>query len=189
MLGADTAPRTDLLQQSGATGGTGVSGRGAAARGALVKQRGGNDASERAVALGLAWLAEHQLPDGGWSFDHRLGACQGRCGQPGAATEARRAATAMALLPFLGAGQTHRDGSLGSWTSRGRHVADAQLVRDFLPDLGSHRGVLDVDLVQREPASLEPLVVTGHAVLVDERAWRWRRTSIRSRSGASTGRW
>ncbi|MFO0896636.1 MAG: prenyltransferase/squalene oxidase repeat-containing protein [Pirellulales bacterium] len=118
-LGADTAPRTDLLQQSGVIGGTGVSGRGAASRGALVRQRGGSDASERAVALALVWLAEHQMPDGGWSFDHRLGSCQGRCRNPGAAVEARRAATAMALLPFLGAGQTHKEGKYKTTVSRG----------------------------------------------------------------------
>lgn len=118
-LGADSALRTDLLQQSGVVGGTGIAGRGAAARGALVRQRGGSDASERAVALALAWLAEHQMADGGWSFDHRLGTCQGRCGQFGVAVEARRAATAMALLPFLGAGQTHKEGKYKTTVSRG----------------------------------------------------------------------
>ncbi len=76
----------------------------------MVGKYGGSAGSEKAVALALKWLAAHQLPDGGWSFDHTIGACQGRCGNPGSKTEARNGATAMALLPFLGAGQTHLEG-------------------------------------------------------------------------------
>jgi len=80
-------------------------------RDVLVRRRGGNLASERSVEMGLKWLAVHQMPDGGWSFDHRFAtACQGKCGDPGKETQARRGATAMALLPFLGAGQTHKQG-------------------------------------------------------------------------------
>ena len=62
-----------------------------------------------AVAAALHWLAEHQLPDGGWHFDlHQSPDCRGKCRDPGTAAEARIAATSLALLPFLGAGQTHR---------------------------------------------------------------------------------
>lgn len=87
-------------------------GRAEPERGALVKKYGGNEASEAAVAAALKWLAGHQMPDGGWSFDHRTaGMCDGRCANPGSADAARNAATAVALLPFLGAGQTHQDGA------------------------------------------------------------------------------
>ncbi len=59
----------------------------------------------------LEWLANHQLEDGSWSFDHRKGACQGRCGNPGSlGGQACNCATGLALLPFLGAGQTHKKG-------------------------------------------------------------------------------
>jgi len=78
-------------------------------RARILKSTGGTDESERAVALALQWLAEHQLADGGWSFDHRQGRCQGRCSSPGEFAEARNAATALALLPFLGAGHTHEN--------------------------------------------------------------------------------
>ena len=77
---------------------------------AIVKKEGGTTRTEAAVARGLHWIAEHQNANGSWSFDHRAGACQGRCGNPGNLAAATKGATAMALLPFLGAGQTHKDG-------------------------------------------------------------------------------
>ncbi len=109
-FGERTAPKNDLLAEIGTLQGTGISGRGAAQRGNMVARYGGNEASEAAVAAALRWFAQHQLPDGGWSFDHTPGYCQGRCSHPGSAKEARFGATAMALLPFLGAGQTHTQG-------------------------------------------------------------------------------
>ncbi|MCE9561197.1 MAG: terpene cyclase/mutase family protein [Planctomycetes bacterium] len=65
-----------------------------AARKTESLRRYGNDESERAVALGLMWLARQQHEDGGWAFD------------VGDKNE-RIAATGMALLPFLGVGKTH----------------------------------------------------------------------------------
>ncbi len=106
-FGSETAPRNDLAKEVGALSGTGLSGRGAAARGNMVKAGGGNDASEAAVAAALKWLALHQRPDGSWSFDHRHGPCKSN---PGGLSEAFNGATGMALLPFLGAGQTHKEG-------------------------------------------------------------------------------
>lgn len=85
--------------------------RGTAGRQMRVFLRGGNSASEEAVALGLRWLAAHQLPDGGWSLDHGVGECNGRCGDPGRLVNARIAATALGVLPFLGAGHTHKKGA------------------------------------------------------------------------------
>ena len=80
-------------------------------RAAMVRQGGGTPGSETAVTLALKWLAEHQSADGGWNFDHRTcPKCRGRCNNPGTLTHARSAATAMALLPFLGTGQTHKEG-------------------------------------------------------------------------------
>ncbi|QDU97862.1 prenyltransferase/squalene oxidase repeat-containing protein [Lignipirellula cremea] len=109
-FGPTTAPRNDLMATIGAMSGHGVEGRGMKVRAQMVRSNGGNEASEAAVAAALRWLAEHQYPDGGWSFDHTLGRCQGRCSHPGTADGARNAATAMALLPFLGAGNTHLEG-------------------------------------------------------------------------------
>ncbi|MCH8922467.1 MAG: hypothetical protein IIA67_04895 [Planctomycetes bacterium] len=91
--------------------GSAVSGRTDPARKAALLKSGGNTASERAVDLALQWLANHQMADGGWNFDHRQGKCQGRCANHGSVSQARNAATAMALLPLLGAGHTHEKGS------------------------------------------------------------------------------
>jgi hypothetical protein len=107
-FGAETAPRKDLAKEIGAMSGTGLSGRGAAARGKMVQANGGNAASEAAVAAALKWLAAHQRPDGSWSFDHRNGPCKTN---PGSLAESFNGATGMALLPFLGAGQTHKEGN------------------------------------------------------------------------------
>jgi len=68
---------------------------------------------EGAVDRALKWFINHQMPDGGWSFDFtKCPSCQGRCshGASGKLGNDRCAATAMALLPFLGRGYTHKDG-------------------------------------------------------------------------------
>jgi hypothetical protein len=80
--------------------------RGAAERGKMVKALGGNDHSEAAVAAGLKWLSLHQKPDGSWRFDHRHGPSKNNAGT----LDAPVAATALTLLPFLGAGQTQNEG-------------------------------------------------------------------------------
>ncbi|HWA99335.1 MAG TPA: prenyltransferase/squalene oxidase repeat-containing protein [Pirellulales bacterium] len=76
-----------------------------------VIARGGNEASEAAVAKALEWLAKHQLPDGSWNMDHsRAPQCMGKCKDPGKHVQANLGATALGVLPFLGAGQTHKQG-------------------------------------------------------------------------------
>ncbi|MCY2991977.1 MAG: hypothetical protein NTY19_29475, partial [Planctomycetota bacterium] len=90
-----------------ATGG-GLEGRGKAARAGLVKGRGGSSESEDAVERGLAWLAAHQRADGSWRFNHQEGPCRGLCADPGTAGSTT-AATGLALLTFLGAGETEQE--------------------------------------------------------------------------------
>src|SRR5207248_6953610 len=76
---------------------------------ALLKTMGGTDASEAAVAKGLVWLKNHQLQDGSWNFYHLYNPrCY--CSMPGRMDNNPNAATAMALLAFLGAGHTHEAG-------------------------------------------------------------------------------
>jgi len=111
-FGLDRAPRNDLLATVGAYTGDALSGRGEGKRGELARKYGATEASEKSVGLALKWLAEHQMPDGGWSFNHtRAPSCGAQCRNPGRLEDARIGATAMAVLPFLGAGQTHKTGS------------------------------------------------------------------------------
>jgi len=70
--------------------------------------------------MALKWLAYHQMPDGGWNFNHGLCPRRGGvCQNPGSAAKARNAATGLALLPFLGAGQTHTSGKYKSTVKNG----------------------------------------------------------------------
>lgn len=108
-LGADALAPTDLGGLGALVAG-GFEGRGDEARKLLVAQRGGNTQSEASVAASLNWFMEHQNDDGSWSFDHAGGRCQGRCRNAGILRNGTLGATAMALLPFLGAGHTHRRG-------------------------------------------------------------------------------
>ncbi len=86
-------------------------GRSKAGRSAMVAKMGGNAASEKAVHQGLTWMSRHQAKDGGWSFDHSGGECKGNCSQPGSLGEnCRNAATGMAILAMLGAGNTPFEG-------------------------------------------------------------------------------
>ncbi len=105
-------------------------------RGATAKQKkgyGATDESLAAVARALKWLAEHQLPDGSWSFDHRLSPkCAGKCGNPGSLKDSRFGSTGLALMSFLGAGQTHKEGEYKKTV----YNALGWLVRNMNPKTG-----------------------------------------------------
>ena len=93
-----------------ATRGGGLDGRSHANRRRLALGGGGTEASESAVELGLAWLASHQWPDGGWRFNLEINPnCKGSCRDSGF-VESTTAPTGLALLCFLGAGYTQHEG-------------------------------------------------------------------------------
>jgi hypothetical protein len=75
----------------------GFAGRTGAGKARLLKEFGGSEASEEAVMLGLAWLTQMQKKDGSWVYD-------------GEGPGETAAATGMAMLSFLGAGQSHKAG-------------------------------------------------------------------------------
>jgi hypothetical protein len=92
--------------------GVGLGGRGKGHRKAMIFGGGGTQASERAVAAALSWLARHQLRDGGWTLqaDGPNGygqMCKDQTCTGGGISTEDTGATALALLPFLAAGQTH----------------------------------------------------------------------------------
>ena len=68
------------------------------------------EARKQSIAMSLAWIAKHQLPDGSWNFDHRIGPGKRGSANPGSATEAKNAATALSLLAFLTADNNHQKG-------------------------------------------------------------------------------
>lgn len=111
-LGIESAAPSDMLGNIGAIGGEGggLGGRGKA--GALARSGGGGADTEAAVEKSLKWFLRHQLPDGSWSFNfNECPSCMGTCSHGSDDPRATRAAaTALALLPYLGRGETHLRG-------------------------------------------------------------------------------
>lgn len=112
--GVDAAEKSATARNPGM-----FSGRDAEARKKLVASEGGSEESEAAVELGLKWMAKHQHDDGHWSLSlfHTAGDCNGQCTAPGNGSDV--AATGFGLLPFLGAGYTHRKGKYQETVKKG----------------------------------------------------------------------
>ncbi len=87
--------------------GLALSGRQEGSRRNLLGRYGGNDTTEAAVERGLEWLARNQLGSGAWSL---MGPYRDASDM-----ENPEAATAMALIAFQGAGNTHQS---GKWRER-----------------------------------------------------------------------
>jgi len=67
--------------------------------------------SRKCVDAGLRWIADHQLADGGWSFDlDKCPKCRGQCSDSGHLADARIAPTALALWAMFRGEQTPRRG-------------------------------------------------------------------------------
>jgi hypothetical protein len=121
--GADEPNLPDLahvkrLVGTATGGGQAVAARDPRIRVEVVKREGGTTLTEAAVARGLRWLAMHQQRDGHWGlhdFNHPSGcSCSGR-----GSHRSDAAGTSLALLPYLGAGQTHLVGRYRDEVSRG----------------------------------------------------------------------
>jgi hypothetical protein len=95
--------------------------------------------SDRAVIAALNWLARHQSLSGQWSLDHRSRCKPGAACSGGGLFKSDAAATGLAILPFLAAGETHK--SNGKYE---KHVADGLiwLMKQQAPsgDLSGPRG-------------------------------------------------
>ena len=87
---------------------------------AVVKEFGGNDETLTSIKRGLQWLERHQAEDGRWGLHDFNGQCKDheRCDGHGN-TRSDTAATALALLPFLGDGHTHQQGAYKEVVARG----------------------------------------------------------------------
>jgi hypothetical protein len=107
--------------------GAGLSG---ATKQRLIEVGGGNTESELAVARALAWIARHQRNDGSWGMHDFHLARKCTCKGPGLRND--MAATALALLPFLAAGETHRAAS--------KHSKYSKVVERGLEWIMKHQG-------------------------------------------------
>ncbi|MDE0863481.1 MAG: DUF5684 domain-containing protein [Rubripirellula sp.] len=119
-LASEMAPSAASLQTLASTTMQPMGSRSTDMKKKLLRDYGGTPSSEAAVTEALKWFSRHQMPNGGWTYQHDLvcrGACKNGC-EPGYA-KSFNAATAMALLPFLGAGQTHISGEFRRNVQRG----------------------------------------------------------------------
>ena len=87
------------------------SGRSGSMKQALLAMYGGTPETQDAVAAGLAWLKRNQEKAGSWSMKGPY--------SDGSFSENRVAATAMALLAFLGDGNTHFKGEYSAEVESG----------------------------------------------------------------------
>jgi hypothetical protein len=148
----------NLLQRRAGQGG-GLEGRSNNARSSLVGQRGGTPGSEAAVANGLAWLASHQHNNGGWNFDHREG---GKCDCPDFGTAGTTTgATALALLPFLGAGYTHQHGEHQEVVKKGLYYLQGRMRKapqggDFMEGTMYAQGLTAIALCEAYAMTKDP---------------------------------
>ncbi len=78
-----------------------MSGRGSERRGSVLKQGGGKEKSDQAVVKALQWLRSVQNPDGTWGSSHK------------------GAMTGLALLAFLGHGETQNSPEYGKTVAAG----------------------------------------------------------------------
>jgi hypothetical protein len=106
---------------------------------AAAAARGGSQETERAVKAALEWLAAAQSPDGRWNAAQHGGGVERSVDghhRHGAGARSDHGVTGLALLAFLGAGNTHRQGSHAGSVERGirflveRQRADGSLSGD-----------------------------------------------------------
>ena len=159
-------------------------------RAAAAAARGGSQDTERAVQAALTWLAAAQSGDGRWiAAAHGGGverAVQGHH-RHGAGAKSDHGVTGLALLAFLGAGNTHREGPYAANVSRGlrtlveRQRGDGSLAGDaeFFAALYCH-GMATIALA-------EACAITGDDALRPalDRAVRY----TLSMQSAATGGW
>ncbi|MBI2922286.1 MAG: terpene cyclase/mutase family protein [Planctomycetes bacterium] len=134
------APGLGLSGQNG-LGGL-YAGRGGAGRGEALLKNGGDESTEKAVNLGLDWLARHQAADGSWGATPASPCTV--CSEVPAGNPV--ACTGLALLAFAGAGYTHFDETDTAWTEcvrRGvKYLVKRQRKDGLIDEPGDwHRGM------------------------------------------------
>ena len=159
-------------------------------RSAAAAARGGSVETERAVQMALAWLAAAQSADGRWNAARHGGGVERSVAghhRHGVGAKSDHGVTGLALLAFLGAGNTHQEGPSSEAVARGirflvdRQRADGSLAGDaeFFAALYCH-GMAAIALA-------ECCAMTGDAALRPplEKAVRY----TLSMQSPSTGGW
>jgi hypothetical protein len=139
-----TGAEADADKLLAAVGGNSLEARlDGALRESLVRSGGGTPESEEAVLKALKWLAAHQEYNGSWSFQHHTHPrCNGACQNPGY-TPGKIASTSLALLPFLGTGQTHQQGEHQRTISMGlKFLVGAMMYEGKLGSLWDPHGTM-----------------------------------------------
>jgi hypothetical protein len=77
----------------------------------LTQANGGDGGTEKAVEAGLRWLKEHQDPGGFWDGNRFMNHCKGTLCSGEGKEWTTVGQTGLALLAFLGAGNTNRQGA------------------------------------------------------------------------------
>ena len=164
--------------------------RSTASKSEMLEKFGGSAASEKSVAMALKWLADHQVKNGGWTFAHNV-TCRNQCGDPGEMAFATNGATAMALLPFLGAGQTHLEGQYKTTVKAGLGflINRMKVTNGELPDGSWHEPggtmyshglaaitVCEAYAMTRDPDLLQPAQLSLNYLInaQDKRGGGWR---------------
>jgi squalene-hopene cyclase-like protein len=84
-----------------------------------IRGKGDSSRTEEAVDLALEWLKNHQSPDGRWGCDNFSSQCKlNTCDDPGEAAYTP-GVSGLALLAFLGHGETHQAGPYKETVKRG----------------------------------------------------------------------
>ena len=112
-------PKNGIAAQANSAMRAALSSRSKETKRDLLSKYGGTSETEKAVAMALKWLAVHQdRTTGAWSLAHSI-ACNGQCDHPGKRRFSQNAATGLALMCYLGAGQTHLEGDYKQTVLRG----------------------------------------------------------------------
>ena len=97
-----------------------------------IADNGGSPAGERAVLLALEWLRQHQEPDGSWSPRQHTAAMTG-----------------LAMLTFLGHGETQTSPAYGATVLKGLGwLANATLAAEAPADQGYGHGIMTYALAE-----------------------------------------
>ncbi len=126
----------------------------------IVSREGGTSATEAAVARGLAWLAKHQSPNGHWSL-HKFHESAGCTCENSGQVITDMGATSLALLPFLGAGQTHIVGKYKDHVREGINYLLDNQIRDGDLSFGSRGNTRLYTHGQGTIVLCEALMMTG----------------------------